>query len=93
MNSYRQLWERFWQVTKPYWVSSEKKGALALLLLVVILSVSSSSFLVVETIQRSELVSALAGQDTPRFQRALFAIGSIIVATVPLLSFKNLCAR
>ena len=89
MNNHHQLWEKFWRVSKPYWFSQEKRGALALLSLLILLSVSSSSFLVIETIQRGELVSSLAAKDSDRFFRTILLLFGIIIATIPLISFKT----
>ncbi|MBE9214967.1 ABC transporter ATP-binding protein/permease [Plectonema cf. radiosum LEGE 06105] len=89
MNNHRQLWENFWRVSKPYWFSQEKPGAIALLSLLIFLSMSSSSFLVVETVQRSELLSSLAAKDTERFLRTLIILLGIILVTIPLISWKT----
>ncbi len=89
MNDRRQLWKNFWRVSKPYWFSQEKRGAIALLSLLILLSVSSSSFLVIEIIQRGELVSSLAAKDSDRFFRTLLLLFGIIIATIPLISFKT----
>ncbi|MGF1676641.1 MAG: ABC transporter ATP-binding protein/permease [Rivularia sp. (in: cyanobacteria)] len=89
MNNYRQLGQKFWKVSKPYWFSQEKQGAIALLLLLILLSVSGSSFLVIETIQRGELLSSLAAKDSVRFYRTLLLLFGIIVAAIPLISFKT----
>ncbi|MEO0839712.1 MAG: ABC transporter ATP-binding protein/permease [Cyanobacteria bacterium J06643_5] len=89
MNNHHQLWKKFWRVSKPYWFSQERKGAVALLSLLVLLSVSSSSFLVIEIIQRGELVSSLAAKDSDRFFRTLLLLFGVIVTTIPLISFKT----
>lgn len=89
MNNHRQLWGKFWRVSKPYWFSQEKPGAIALLSLLILLSISSSSFLVIETIQRGELVSSLAAKDSDRFVRTILLLFGIIIATIPLISFKT----
>jgi len=89
MNNQHQLWRKFWRVSKPYWFSQEKPGAIALLSLLILLSVSSSSFLVIETIQRGELVSSLAAKDSDRFLRTILLLFGIIIATIPLISFKT----
>lgn len=89
MNNHRQLWRKFWSVSKPYWFSQEKSGAIALLSLLILLSISSSSFLVIETIQRGELVSSLAAKDSDRFLRTILLLFGIIIATIPLISLKT----
>ncbi|MCJ8278869.1 MAG: ABC transporter ATP-binding protein/permease, partial [Rivularia sp. ALOHA_DT_140] len=62
---------------------------IALLSLLILLSVSSSSFLVIEIIQRGELVSSLAAKDSQRFLRTLMFLFGVIVLTIPLISFKT----
>ncbi|BAY81686.1 ATP-binding protein of ABC transporter [Calothrix parasitica NIES-267] len=89
MNNHRQLGQKFWRVSKPYWFSQEKRGAVALLSLLILLSVSSSSFLVIETIQRGELVSSLAAKDSDRFFKTILLLFGIIIATIPLISLKT----
>ena len=89
MNNHHQLWKNFWRVSKPYWFSQERKGAITLLSLLILLSVTSSSFLVIEIIQRGELVSSLAEQDSDRFFRTLLLLFGVIVTTIPLISFKT----
>ena len=89
MNNHHQLWKNFWRVSKPYWFSQERKGAITLLSLLILLSVTSSSFLVIEIIQRGELVSSLAKQDSDRFFRTLLLLFGVIVTTIPLISFKT----
>ena len=89
MSNHRQLWVKFWRVSKPYWFSQEKRGAIALLSLLILLSVGSSSFLVVEIIQRGELVSSLAARDSQRFFRTLMLLFGVVVTTIPLISFKT----
>ena len=89
MNNHHQLWKNFWRVSKPYWFSQERKGAVTLLSLLILLSVTSSSFLVIEIIQRGELVSSLAKQDSDRFFRTLLLLFGVIVTTIPLISFKT----
>ena len=61
-------------VAYPYWFSSEKWRARGLLLLVIFLSVSSSTFLVLESLQRGELISALVSGSNQRFFLSLIHI-------------------
>ncbi|MEM7555596.1 MAG: ABC transporter ATP-binding protein/permease [Cyanobacteria bacterium P01_A01_bin.84] len=89
MSSHHQLWKKFWRVSKPYWFSQEKEGALALFLLLILLSISSSGFLVFETLQRGELVSSLAARDSQRFSQSVLVLLGVIIATIPLISFKT----
>lgn len=83
-----QLLKQFWQIAKPYWVSQKQIKAQRLLLLLVILSVFSSIFLVSETIQRGEIISALAVRDGNRFWQTIITLSLIIIISVPISSFK-----
>lgn len=83
---YLNQWRSFWRVAQSFWVDRQRR---ALLIGLILLSVGSSSFLIFETLQRGELLSALAAQDRGRFIRAMGVFLGIIAATVPLLSFKS----
>ncbi len=37
-----QLWRKFWAIARPYWLSTERRGALTLLILLIVLSISVS---------------------------------------------------
>ncbi len=82
-------WRQFWRVAQLYWGDGQHRQAMGWLTGLILLSVGSSSFLILETIQRGELLSALAAQDQGRFIRAMGWFLGIIVANVPLLSFKS----
>ena len=76
-------------VAYPYWFSSEKWRARGLLLLVIFLSVSSSTFLVLESLQRGELISALVSGSNQRFFRAIYLFSVLIVLGVPSLALNK----
>jgi ABC-type uncharacterized transport system fused permease/ATPase subunit len=79
-------WRQFWRIAAPYWISERRSLGLLVLLL---LSISSSSLLIWETLQRGELLSALAAQDQQRFIKGVVLILSIIVFSIPALSLKS----
>lgn len=79
---------QFWQIAKPYWSHPEKK-AKALLLLLILLSIVSSILLAWETIQRGEIISALADKDSGRFWHTIRTLWVIIIFSVPLISYKS----
>lgn len=85
----RQVWQRFWRVAHPYWVSGERQGAIALLVFVVLLSSASSGLVVLETLQRGEVVSSLVSRSLNRFWQALVLFLVIVLITVPVLALKN----
>jgi ABC-type uncharacterized transport system fused permease/ATPase subunit len=83
-----QLWQRYWKVAKPYWLSQEKKKAKGLLLRLILLSLGNSSFVVVESLQRGEIISSLAAKDSARFMKTLLIFLGIILISVLLLSLR-----
>jgi vitamin B12/bleomycin/antimicrobial peptide transport system ATP-binding/permease protein len=85
----RQPLQQFWRIACPYWGSEERQEAIGLLLLLLLLSVGSSSLLIWETLQRGELLSALAAQNSPRFFQGVGLFVVIILLSIPALSFKS----
>ncbi|MGD1919477.1 MAG: ABC transporter ATP-binding protein/permease [Pleurocapsa sp.] len=83
------LLKEFGKIAKLYWFSQSKKTARSLLFILIILSVVTSSILVLETIQRGEIISSLAVRDGDRCWQTLQLIGLIIGVSVPLISFKT----
>lgn len=81
--------KQFWQIAKPYWFSQKETKAKALLLLLILLSIISSTLLAWETIQRGEIISALADRDSRRFWDTIRTLSLIIVLSVPLISIKS----
>jgi ABC-type uncharacterized transport system fused permease/ATPase subunit len=84
-----QSWQTFWRVAKPYWVSSERWSAIALLSGMVILASGSSGLIVLETLQRGEVVSALVSGQLDRFGVAVGRFGIILAVMIPALALKN----
>jgi ABC-type uncharacterized transport system fused permease/ATPase subunit len=66
-----KLGKQLWSITRLYWFSSEKVGAITLLSLIIILSIIVSGLLVAVAIFLGEITSALVAQDTSRFQQSL----------------------
>ncbi|MEM6252570.1 MAG: ABC transporter ATP-binding protein/permease [Cyanobacteria bacterium P01_D01_bin.156] len=91
-----QLFERvsqpLWQIIQFYWMhaaSQQKRTASLCLLLLVALSAISSSFLVFESLQRGEFISALAARDPQRFQTTLSLFIGILLASALFLSIST----
>ena len=84
-----KLLKQFWKIAKPFWFSAATAKGKKLLILLIGLSIASSVILVVETLQRGEIISSLAVRDGDRFWQTLKLIGLIIVISVPLISFKT----
>jgi ABC-type uncharacterized transport system fused permease/ATPase subunit len=85
----RLRWRKFWRLARPYWVSEEQRGAIGLLLLLVGFSAGSSGLLIWETLQRGELLSALAARNSSRFFQGVGVFLLIIILSVPALSLKS----
>ena len=88
-----QLFERvrqsLWQIIQFYWKNAspkEKRTTSIGILLLIGVSIISSSFLVVESLQRGEFISALAARSPQRFQTALTLFIGILLACSLLLS-------
>ncbi|MEM6256343.1 MAG: ABC transporter ATP-binding protein/permease [Cyanobacteria bacterium P01_D01_bin.156] len=88
-----QLFERvrqsLWQIIQFYWKNAspkEKRTTSIGILLLTGVSIISSSFLVVESLQRGEFISALAARSPQRFQIALTLFIGILLACSLLLS-------
>jgi putative ABC transport system ATP-binding protein/putative ATP-binding cassette transporter len=58
-------------------------------LLLFVLSIVSSGFLILETLQRGEILSGLADQNYPRFWQATLLFLGLILIGVPSLAFNN----
>lgn len=86
---YTQFWRQFWTIAQPYWFSRHQKKAKGILLLLIFLSIISSGFLVLETLQRGEILSGLAAQNYPRFWQATLLFLGLIIIGVPGIAFNN----
>ncbi|ACB52416.1 ATP-binding protein of ABC transporter [Crocosphaera subtropica ATCC 51142] len=85
----RQIIQQSYLVAFPYWFSEEKWGARGLFCLVLLLSFSSSIFLVLESLQRGEFISALVSGSYQRFFQAVLIFLGLIILGVPSLAFNQ----
>ena len=81
--------EIFYKIAKPYWIYSQKWGAISLLISLIILSLISTALIVIVSIFLGEVTSALAAQDPDRFIQALLIFFGVIICGVLLLSLKS----
>ena len=81
--------KQYWQIAKSYWLAPRSSSARKLLLLLICLSVFSSSLLVLETLQRGEIISALAVRDGDRFWQTIKLLSLVIILSIPLVSWKK----
>jgi len=85
----REFWRLYWPLVRPLWDSPNRWQAVGFLLLAIVASVLSSVFLVWESLQRGEFISALAAQNWSRFQQATWLLVGVLVGTALLLSFST----
>ncbi|MEO1430908.1 MAG: ABC transporter ATP-binding protein/permease [Cyanobacteria bacterium J06633_8] len=84
-----KLLHQFWKIAKPYWLSSEKWGAITLLFLLIILSLIGTALLLIVSIFLGEVTTALAEQNQELFIQSVLIFIGIIVIGVLLLSLKS----
>ncbi|MEL4896706.1 ABC transporter ATP-binding protein/permease [Crocosphaera sp. Alani8] len=84
-----QIVKQSYFVAYPYWFSSEKWGARGLLCLVLLLSFGSSTFVVLESLQRGEFISALVSGSEERFIRSVLIFLGLIIIGFPTLAFNK----
>jgi putative ATP-binding cassette transporter len=80
-----KLWARLWAIAKPYWVSEEKKGAIALLVVLVVLRITISRLDVFKIELYSDYMNALSERDSATFYRLLFTYGAVLIFIAPIL--------
>lgn len=83
----RQLWQRFWQIAKPYWFSEEKRGARGLLAVLLLLSLAVSGLNVIISYVGRDFMTALSKKDAEQYFRLLFIYGSVFVVGTPVVVF------
>ncbi|MEB3356601.1 MAG: ABC transporter ATP-binding protein/permease [Synechococcales bacterium] len=84
-----EFWHLYWPLVRPFWHSPQRWQAVGLLLVAVVASVGSSVFLVWESLQRGEFISALAARDGERFERAAWLLVGVLVGSALLLSLST----
>ncbi|NEP62570.1 MAG: ABC transporter ATP-binding protein/permease [Symploca sp. SIO2G7] len=89
---FERVGQPLWQIIQFYWANAhppQKRTASIGLLLLTGFSVLSSSFLVFESLQRGEFISALAARAPQRFRTALFIFVGILLASAIFLSITT----
>ena len=77
-----RVFRRLWTVAKPYWVSTEKKGAIALLVVLILYTLLN----VVLNSSQGVLISALADKNEERFWRTILIMIGALTLYVPIFS-------
>ena len=80
-----QLWRKFWAIAKPYWFSSERRGALTLLVLLIVLSISVSGLNITISYVGRFFQNALVDKKPDEFWRFLFIYAGVFVVGTPIV--------
>lgn len=83
-----KAFKRFWKLVKPYWVSNEKWGAIAILSLLLILTLAYTFISVSITRFQGDLISALTKFDRERFFRTIWMFLGVLAIFAPLASLS-----
>ena len=78
--------KRLWKVAKPYWLGSEKKGAIALLTVLIFFSIVYTLLNVVLNSSQGVIISALAKQNEQRFWQTILIMIGALALYVPIFS-------
>lgn len=89
----RQLWQRFWNIAKPYWFGNEKWGARGLLLILLGLALLNSSQEILLSYMNRDLINALAHKNIKAFYETIALSLGIIAIAVPLNAFSDYVQR
>jgi putative ATP-binding cassette transporter len=80
-----QLWRKFWAIAKPYWFSTERRGALTLLVLLIVLSISVSGLNITISYVGRFFQNALVEKKPEEFWRFLFIYAGVFVVGTPIV--------
>ncbi len=83
----RKFWRRLWALTKPYWVSDERRKALTLLAVLLVLGGGTIGLGVWATYIVRNLMTALSSKHAAAFYRDLFMFLAYVVAVVPVFAY------
>ena len=81
-----KVFKEFWAIAKPYWVSSEKKGALTLLGLLFLLLIVYTPLSVSLTNIQGDVISALTELNQERFTKTIYLFLGVLIIYVPLIA-------
>ena len=79
-----KVFKRLWRLIKPYWVSNEKWGAIAILVLLLLLTLAYTFISVSITRFQGDLISALTKLDRERFMKTIWMFLGVLVFYVPV---------
>jgi len=79
-----KVFKRLWRLIRPYWVSDEKWGALAILALLLLLTLAYTFISVFITQFQGDMISALSKLDRERFMHTLWLFLGVLVFYIPV---------
>ena len=79
-----KVFKRLWGLIKPYWVSNEKWGAIAILVLLLLLTLAYTFISVSITRFQGDIISALTKLDRERFMHTIRLFLGVLVFYVPV---------
>ena len=85
----RNFWQRFWKVAKPYWISTEKTGAITLLIILVGLRLSVSGILVYRSYLDRDFMTAISEKQIDTFYHLLITYICIFMLATPIQTAKR----
>ncbi|MBE9223508.1 ABC transporter ATP-binding protein/permease [Cyanobacterium stanieri LEGE 03274] len=80
------IFKKFWDIAKLYWLGEEKKGAFTLLILLGLLLIGYTQLSVLLNRNQGELISTLAAKDEALFWGAVQSFLTVLVIYVPLFA-------
>lgn len=83
----KELWLRFWNIAKLYWISEEKWRAWGFLGLVVALLLAYTGMNVIITYAFRDLMTSLAKKEVSLFYRQVVIVFAVLVMVAPVSGF------
>ncbi|WP_069791776.1 ABC transporter ATP-binding protein/permease [Cyanobacterium sp. IPPAS B-1200] len=80
------IFKKFWNIARLYWLGKEKKGAFTLLILLGLLLIGYTQLSVLLNRNQGELISTLAAKDEAIFWSAVRSFLTVLLIYVPLFA-------
>ena len=84
-----RLWQRFWEITREYWISEEKWQARRVLALMLLLMVGGTVVSVIMSTIGRDFINAATTMDRDGFSRGLLLYLGIFVIATPVEVYKT----
>ncbi|MBD2181989.1 ABC transporter ATP-binding protein/permease [Planktothrix sp. FACHB-1355] len=85
----RNFWQQLWVIAKPYWVSPEKKRAIALLLALVVLRIAVSLIQVYRIYLERDFMTAISEKQVETFFQVLSVYFCMFVLATPIQTARR----